>query len=473
MFRHHRLLLGVLTAALLVAGLSAGSAGGYAVDEKAYVITLDGDYAVQDGYAVGSDYAVYAVAQQYAVYAVQAAGGTVISDMSKDIGVIYAVSSNTNFAELLSQYAVIDAVSQDIAYAVDNSYAVASGGGGPSTQVDPLESPQWGMQLIRAPEARKMQAGWRAVDVGILDTGIDGQHVDFQDDGLPGGSSNVDCARGHNSVPAGPAITGTPDPCIDNGFHGTHVAGIVAAQANGTGVVGVAPNVTLVPVKVCDQNFCYAGAAIDGIDYAADAQLDVINMSFFVDDWELAMSTECKPYSDPSQKAIIEGIRRAIAYARKQGVTPVAALGNSKIDLGTTKDCDVVPAETPGVVGISALGPKSELASYSSYGSGAVDVAAPGGNGNTGDPTTTILSSVPANGWASFKGTSMASPHAAGVAALIESQYGALGAGGDVKLSPSVVESRLQSSAFDIGKSGYDAYFGYGRIDALRAVGGK
>ena len=94
------------------------------------------------------------------------------------------------------------------------------------------------------------------------------------------------------------------------------------------------------------------------------------------------------------------------------------------------------------------------------------------GNGTTGDCTTTILSTLPGVGYGCIQGTSMASPHAAGVAALIVSQYGRLGSDGDVKLSPTKVESLLQGTAVDIGLPGYDECFGNGRIDALRAVTG-
>ena len=200
-----------------------------------------------------------------------------------------------------------------------------------------------------------------SVDVGILDSGIDGQHPDFVVDSE---GSNVDCARGRNSVtflPSGPGV-GTPDPCVDNQFHGTHVAGTVAAQANGIGVVGVAPNVTLVPVKVCDASgYCYASAVVDGITYAGDAKFDVINMSFFVDDDEFQQSPEFKCIDDPVQRAFRSG-RASDQYARNRGVTPVAALGNSDKDLAhraaepIENNCDVVPAETPGVVGTAALG---------------------------------------------------------------------------------------------------------------------
>ncbi len=150
------------------------------------------------------------------------------------------------------------------------------------------------MTMIRSDRAHAKFLGSRAVDVGILDSGIDPAHIDFTNNGLPGGQSNVDCSKGHVSVPESPV--GVPaNACSgDSGAHGTHVAGIVAAQLNGTGVVGVAPGVTLVPVQVCDGLVCWWSAAIDGITYAGDAKLDVINMSFYADDPETtSMVTDC------------------------------------------------------------------------------------------------------------------------------------------------------------------------------------
>jgi subtilisin family serine protease len=181
------------------------------------------------------------------------------------------------------------------------------------------------------------------------------------------------------------------------------------------------------------------------------------------------------------QKTFRRAVERAIAYARNRGVTPVAALGNSDQDLAhptddtgqpISNDCAVVPAETKGVIGTASLGPDSQKAGYSNYGTGKVDVAAPGGAGTTGDCRTTILSTLPAGSYGCIQGTSMASPHAAGVAGLIVSQFGSAGTDGDVKLSPTKVEALLQGTAIDIGLAGYDECFGNGRIDALRAVTG-
>jgi subtilisin family serine protease len=254
------------------------------------------------------------------------------------------------------------------------------------------------------------------------------------------------------------------------------VAGTIGARANGIGIVGVAPNVTLVPVKVCDATgCCYASAVTDGITYAGDQKLDVINMSFFVDDNEFQESTEFKCMDDPVQRTFRRMVERALQYAPNQGVTPVAALGNSDEDLARPSEpnenkCEVVPAETQGVVGTSSLGRNSEKAGYSNYGNGPNDVSAPGGNGTTGACTTTVLSTFPGSLYVCVQGTSMASPHAGGVTALIVSEFGTLGADGDVKMSPTKVEQYLQATAIDIGESGYDECFGNGRIDALRAV---
>ena len=485
MFRFHRLAL-ALMAAVAVAGFAVTTASGYAVgstyavDTQRYVITLEGDYAVTEGYAVGSSYAVYAVTHQYAVYAVGAAGGTVVNDLSTQIGVLVAESANANFATLVQQYAVvngyavIEGVSQDKAARSKEADSSPKSGSNkrsnPDLQDDPDESLQWDMRMIRTDQAHARTPGSRAVDVGVLDSGIDGRHIDFTDAGVLGGTSNVDCSRGRVSL--SPSL-GVTQPCVDTSFHGTHVSGSIAAQSNGVGIVGVAPDVTLVPVTVCQVYACWWSAVVDGITYAGDIKLDVINMSFYADDEQLV---EC----NPNDSATVTAIERALAYARSRGVVPVAALGNSNLDLasGAYADCKVVPSEAPGVIGVTSLGADGKKASYSNYGYGSADVAAPGGNGSTGgdadasDGKAAVYSTFPGNQYLTANGTSMASPHAAGVAALIVSRYGKLGSDGDVVMNPDEVQKRLQGTAVDIGLSGYDALFGWGRIDALRAIGG-
>ena len=448
--------------ALVLAGLSGAvpADSSSASGSQRYIVVLAGTQG-DDGFTGAGTTAA-------AKAAVTAAGGTVANDLSTQIGVLVAESSLAGFASALSTSSLVEAVAGDKRFkGLPDS--------GPEPSADPAEALQWDMLQIRVPQAHHLQAGARSVRVGILDSGIDGHHPDFVVDSI---GSNVDCRSGRNSVsflPAGPGV-GSPDPCVDNQFHGTHVAGTVAAQANGIGVVGVAPNVTLVPVKVCDASgYCYASAVVDGITYAGDIRLDVINMSFFVDDDAFQESTEFKCNSDPQQNAFRSAVERAIRYARGRGVTPVAALGNSDEDLASPsaadpKDCDVVPAESPGVIGVSSLGAQSEKASYSNYGVPANDVAAPGGNGTTGDCRTTILSTLPAGAYGCIQGTSMASPHAAGVAALIVSRFGKVDKWGDVFLSPTTVEQKLKRTAVDIGLKGYDTCFGNGRIDALRAV---
>jgi subtilisin family serine protease len=429
-----------------------------------YLLLLAGTQSGSGFDALGTDAEIATV--------VRLAGGTVANDLSDQIGVLVVESSSPTFADTLARSLLVSVVGRDFSWQ-------GVPGGGPEPAEDPLEAIQWDMRQIRTDQAHDVQAGSPSVDVGVLDTGIDARHPDFLKDGV----SNVACSRGRNSiafVPGGPGV-GNPDPCTDNQFHGTHVAGTIAARANGIGIVGVAPNVTLVPVKVCDATgFCYASAVIDGVTYAGDQKLDVINMSFFVDDDDFQESTEFKCMDDPTQKAFRQAVERAMSYARGQGVTPVAALGNSDEDLAHPSDnpdtpqvegndCDVVPAETSGVIGTMALGNTSGKAGYSNYGTGATDVAAPGGTAN-GDCLRGVASTIPLGGYGCFQGTSMASPHAAGVAALIVSEFGTLGADGDVVMSPTKVEQYLQATAIDIGLSGYDECFGNGRIDALRAV---
>jgi hypothetical protein len=448
----------------------------YALADDAVGYALSGNYALLDEYALGAN---YALARDYALAIISKAGGTVTADLTKQIGMMVVESRNTAFAQILKANPFIQSVGIDFASKQFPSLAQALSSGqlvlAPTTDVEPipgkdlLEDQQWGMQLIHAREAQARQSGNSKVRIGIVDSGIDGNHLDFKKNGV----SNVDCQHGADFTFDGPGI-GNPLACVDNNFHGTHVAGIVAARRNGIGVVGVAPNVTLVPIKACDANgSCYVSDAVQGITYAGDLKLNAINMSFFIDDDDFNQSTEFKCQSNDTQRAYREAIERSLKYARSQGVSLIAALGNSDTDLANPpggKSCKTVPAMSKGVTGTVALGPDSEKAAYSSWGAGYADVSAPGGNDVlAADCTTEVLSTLPGNLYGCFQGTSMASPHTTGAAALIISQFGHL-AGGRWVMAPDKVTAKLTGTAVDIGKKGVDKCFGYGRIDALRAV---
>jgi subtilisin family serine protease len=453
---------------------------GYALDSTYALLGqtaadhLGSNYALLDAYALDKN---YALARDYALRLVSRAGGSVTADLTRQIGVMIVNSKNSAFIQTLKQYALVDHVGKDFGvdlYKDFNETFKRWQGPAPAALPgqDTLEAAQWSMELIRSRAAHAYGTGQR-VDVGVIDSGIDGLHLDF----VRNGQSSVDCLRGADFTFEGPGI-GLPLACVDNNFHGTHVAGIIGARRNGMGIVGVAPNATLVPIKVCDADgHCYVSDAVEGITYAGDLGLDVVNMSFFVDDDDFQQSTEFKCQSNDTQRAYRAAVERALAYARGEGVSLVAALGNSDVDLADPqarggRNCRVVPAQSPGVVGTVALGPDSEKSAYSSYGAGWADVSAPGGNETIaeGNCLTEILSTLPGNAYGCIQGTSMASPHTAGVAALIVGRYGSGDGHGGLRWAPDKVSNKLNQTAVDIGRKGRDECFGYGRIDALRAV---
>jgi len=194
----------LLVAVASVMALDAfGAASARAAAAERYVVVLAGQQGDGGFELAGTSQAVLSL--------VQSAGGTVTADLTRQVGVLVVESSNALFADLLRGSTLVEEVGEDFVWKAFLSYqeAVASGalvnpeagGGGPEQTTDPFESQQWSMMQIRAPDAHDIQAGWRAVDVGILDSGIDGDHLDFDDDGVPGGTTNVDCARGRDFVP--------------------------------------------------------------------------------------------------------------------------------------------------------------------------------------------------------------------------------------------------------------------------------
>lgn len=312
---------------------------------------------------------------------------------------------------------------------------------------------QWDMHQIHAPEAWAAgRTGDPAIRVAILDTGLDPDHIDQN-------GTVIDAA---SSIAFTPSLSGPP-AWADDHFHGTHVGGTVTT--NNIGTAGVAPNVTLIAVKVLNA----AGSGTDadviaGIIYATDVGAQVINMSL----------GEYGPKNDGSPPTHT-AMNRAINYAHRHGVLVVSAAGNANTDLQHDQNNIALPCEAGVQMCISATGPGDLKASYSNYGTNAINVAAPGGD--VGDffthfvlsPCSTrsvnpALAICKNPGFYLFLiGTSQATPHVSGLGALLDSQYG----GG---LNASQLITRIQQGADDIGKPGADPYFGKGRINVLTTL---
>ncbi|WP_242966427.1 S8 family peptidase [Clostridium sp. BSD9I1] len=282
---------------------------------------------------------------------------------------------------------------------------------------DPGYKYQWAISATNANKAWSLVDQKREVKVAVLDTGVDYTHIDLK--------NRVLTDLGYNF------INNSKDVMDDNG-HGTHVSGIIAAEANNnqgiTGIVG-SLDVKLIPVKVLDKDGIGEEDKIaEGIRYAADKGADIINLSFgSIDESEEILS--------------------ALQYAKEKGIFIVAASGNDNSNANL-----YLPAGyDEGVYTVSAVTPQYKKASFSNYGT-SIDAAAPG---------VKIISTVP-NGYAVWDGTSMAAPLVSGVAAIVKAQ--------NPSLTPDEITEILDSTATDIFTRGKDLQSGYGIINAYKAV---
>jgi len=398
-------------------------------------------------------------------------GGTVVLNHEIGIAIVAGLdasaapllkrSVNARFVEveprfhLLEPGAVAVPVPANIASVEDPTQAI-------------LFANQWNMHQVNAEAAWAVgRTGNSDVTVAVLDTGIDYL--------LPDLEGRVDLTRSVSFVPQDDHFVATYFPqrhvSTDLHYHGTNVATQIASNA--WAFAGVTSQVTLISVKVCGVLGGCPGVT-EGILHAIDNGADVINMS--LGGW-------FRKSAFPGQVAFFNTIMN---YAQRQGVTVVVSAGNDAIDLDRNNNVPIRDAEgdiidrihipsffstycdATHVICVSATRRNDEPASYTNFGRSAIDVAAPGGDGATGDwvqslcPQTSLLFNCQGGYFViGVAGTSQAAPHVAGLAALAVE---------DVGRSPSRVRAYIRNSADAIG-GGNTAHYGRGRINVGKAVG--
>ena len=278
----------------------------------------------------------------------------------------------------------------------------------------------WGIDRIDAELVWPTGNTANPIKVGVIDTGISSSHPDLATN-IKGGYNAINSRKSYND---------------DNG-HGSHVAGIIAAINNSTGVVGAAPQTDLYAIKVLNAaGSGYLSDVIEGIDWAITRGIQVTNMSL-------------------GTSADVQSMHDAVIRARNAGIVQVAAAGND------ANKPVIYPAAYPEVIAISATDSTNTIASWSSRGP-EVDLTAPG---------VSIYSTYKGTGYATLSGTSMASPHVAGAAALlINTPVGSHDANSNGRWDPDEVQTRLQATATDLGAGGFDPLYGWGLVNAWAAV---
>jgi subtilisin family serine protease len=437
----------VLACGLAIPGLTTAHAAPLAGNRAYFVITAPNDTAGAKSAVAGN-------------------GGTVYASYDA-IGVIVAHSTSTTFAATMRGVAGVQKVGATRTSDVPADAANPAIPAVPSQQTPAASEPlRADMTQIGANRAWDVTTGSPAVTVGVLDTGVDGQHFDLRDNF--DATKSASCAYGKLDTRAG-----SWRPVQS---HGTHVAGTIAAGRNGRGIVGVAPSVKIASVRVAEPttSLLFPENTVCAFVFAGDKGFKVTNNSYYTDPWLF----NCP--SNLDQDAILEGVRRAVAYAESHGVLNVAAAGNENYNLASktndttspddstpvtrpvTNTCLSLPAELPGVVTVSALTGSNAKSSYSNFGTAKISTSAPGDG---------VFSTLPGGTYGSLSGTSMASPHVAGVAALLASV--------NPTATPAELRAMLARQADDLacpsdnrctGTTALNSFFGEGRVDAFEAV---
>lgn len=298
-------------------------------------------------------------------------------------------------------------------YKITNKYTVS----------DPRSKDQQGLAVANLAKAWDITFGDPNIVIGVIDTGIDMKHPDLKNK----------LVEGYNIISQGK----TP-PMDDNG-HGTHASGIAAADTNNkVGIAGTCPKCKIMPIKALDAKG--SGDIFNvalGVIWAVDHGARVLNMSL----------------GGPKN----ETLKRAIDYALAKNVVVVTAMGNDG------KNLKAYPAALPGVISVGAVDFSKARADFSNYGDW-ISVAAPGVQIMSTMPTykTTMTEFEKEEGYDYLDGTSMACPIVAGIAGLVLSR--------NPGYTPAEVKERIQSTATDVGKKGYDNEYGYGVVNAAKAI---
>ena len=319
---------------------------------------------------------------------------------------------------------------------------------------DPLRPQQWGLDQIKAEDAWTASTGAGAV-VAVVDSGVDLTHPDLKANLVPG-ATFTGCKKGQS--PCGNGDWKGPDGEGNDGDeHGTHVSGIVAAVTdNGIGVAGTAPDAKIMPIKSLEEGSGSFEEIADGIRYAVDHGADVVNLSLGALPGVQALTIT----------GIESSVTEAIAYANAQGVLVVAAAGNEAFPV-----CDT-PSFEDGALCVTATDPHEAPAWYSN---GAIKpdmfaVAAPGGAGLFFCEDD-VVSTVPLgtgsdacgeSDYDYYAGTSMATPHVAGVGALLAAQGRTLD-----NIKSALIDTARTPGA---GTGVYTTSYGHGIVDAAAAT---
>jgi len=385
---------------------------------------------------------------------IQKAGGKLIKSLT-EAGIAFAEFPDRDSAQSLESLGVEVMADPNLQWIPDkNEYVIRDDGqSGIVGTTEPYYKYQWHLPLIQADKAWALGVLGKGVRVAVVDSGIWYPHPDLRD--------NIDYDASTTFVPGTTSF-------IDDRGHGTHVAGIIAAESNNFGSIGIAPKATLIAIKsIASNGSGNVSWVIDGINYAVSKKADIINLSLGA----LLDKNGYPPYytAEDVQK-IIKLYRKTINYAAIHGALVVCSVGNDGVDLDKERNLIVVPAEAGIGIAVSATGPVGlqnfdTPASYTNYGRSAVFVAAPGGDSRLYPANNWWLDmvfSTTIGGWAWMSGTSMAAPMVSGEAALIISKYGRVG-----------VPALMFIIAWNTdhpGKPGKDPYYGWGRINCFKAV---